>query len=108
MGEEIKMGARQVSWVSIARVAWTLPSPARHGGCKKRPQPPRRLPSPWPEAVDFLCFPQSHARQCSTFLLARAARSRTSTASGQGEGSWKPGRGVEKGEPQITQSSPDL
>ena len=41
------MGARQVSWVSIARVAWTLPSPARHGGCKKRPQPPRRLPSPW-------------------------------------------------------------
>src|SRR6266851_8084081 len=26
---------------------WLLPSPARHGGCKKRPQPPRRLPSPW-------------------------------------------------------------
>jgi hypothetical protein len=41
-------------------------------------------------------------------LLARAPRSRKSTASGQGEGSWKPGRGVEKGEPQITQSSPDL
>src|SRR5229473_6605170 len=46
-----------------------------------------RLPSPWIEAVDFLCFPQSHARQCSTFLLARAARSRKSTASTQGEGS---------------------
>src|ERR1700730_2213390 len=26
---------------------WLLPSPARHGGCKKRLQPPRRLPSPW-------------------------------------------------------------
>src|SRR6266851_6860262 len=46
-----------------------------------------RLPSPWTEAVDFLCFPQSHARKCSTFLLARAPRSRKSTASGQGEGS---------------------
>ena len=43
-------------------------------------------PSPCPEAVDFLCFPQSHARQCSTVLLARAARSRKSTASVQGEG----------------------
>src|SRR5260370_41996488 len=46
-----------------------------------------RLPSPWTEAVDFLCFPQSRAPQCSTFLLARAPRSRKSTASGQGEGS---------------------
>src|SRR5216684_9295433 len=45
-----------------------------------------RLPSPWTEAVDFLCCPQSRARQCSTFLLARAPRSRKSTASGQGEG----------------------
>src|SRR5713101_10058895 len=35
-----------------------------------------RLPSPWTEAVDFLCFPQSRARQCLTFLLARAPRSR--------------------------------
>src|SRR5712692_8090591 len=31
-------------------------------------------PSPCPEAVDFLCFLQSRARQCSTFLLARAPR----------------------------------
>src|SRR5712692_4780276 len=53
-----------------------------------------RLPSPWTEAVDFLCFPQSHARQCSTFLLARAARSRKSTASGQGQGSGRGGKGT--------------
>src|SRR5712692_9641184 len=86
MGEEIKTGAREVSWVPVARLGLTLPSPARHGGCKKRRQPPRRLPSPWTEAVDFLCFPQSRARQCTTFLLARAARSRKSTASVQGEG----------------------
>src|SRR6266852_2982580 len=68
MGEEIKPGAREVSWVPVARLGLTLPSPARHGGCKKRRQPPRRLPSPWTEAVDFLCFPQSRARQCSTFF----------------------------------------
>src|SRR6266849_8383783 len=54
MGKEIKPGAREVSWVPVARLGLTLPSPARHGGCKKRPQPPRRLPSPWTEAVDFL------------------------------------------------------
>jgi hypothetical protein len=29
------------------------PSPARHGGCKKRQQPPRRLPSPATRARDF-------------------------------------------------------
>src|SRR5712692_8935082 len=29
------------------------PSPARHGGCKKRPQPPRRLPSPWTRERDL-------------------------------------------------------
>src|SRR5713101_2517034 len=45
------------------------------------------------EAVDFLCFPQSRARQCSTFLLARAPRSRKSTAS-QGEREAKEGSNV--------------
>ncbi len=35
MGEEIKPGAREVSWVPVARLGLTLPSPARHGGCKK-------------------------------------------------------------------------
>src|SRR6266849_4924509 len=35
MGKEIKPGAREVSWVAVARLGLTLPSPARHGGCKK-------------------------------------------------------------------------
>src|SRR6266852_8010966 len=49
--------------------------------CCALPFPPRK------EAVDFLCFPQSYACQCSTFLLARAPRSRKSTASlGKGPG----------------------
>src|SRR5579864_9405964 len=34
-GRGIKMGAREVSRVPGARAAWTLPSPAGHGGCKK-------------------------------------------------------------------------
>src|SRR6266851_7361772 len=34
-------------------------------GCPRRKSPPD--PSPCPEAVDFLCFSQSRARQCSTF-----------------------------------------
>src|SRR5216684_2447047 len=44
--KERKRRARAVSWVPTAKVGWTLPSPARHGGCKKT-QPPHRLPSPW-------------------------------------------------------------
>src|SRR5713101_2323223 len=44
------------------------------------------IPLPVQRLSIFLCFPQSHPRQCSTFLLARAARSRKSTASVQGEG----------------------
>ena len=33
--KERERAARAVSWVPTAKVGWTLPSPARHGGCKK-------------------------------------------------------------------------
>src|SRR5712664_1018060 len=66
-----------------------------------------RLPSPWTEAVDFLGFPQSHARQCSTFWLARAARSRKSTASVQGEGkrAWRARVRAASTDPRIASAS---
>src|SRR5216683_6600459 len=48
---------------------------------------PHPRPLPGQRLSIFSVFPQSRARQCSTFLLARAPRSRKSTASGQGEGS---------------------
>src|SRR6266851_9173530 len=44
--------------------------------CPSAPLPALPDPSPCPEAVDFLCFPRSCARQSSTFLLAGAPRSR--------------------------------
>src|SRR5216683_14407 len=50
-------------------------------------------PLPGQRLSIFSVFRKSRARQCSTFLLARGPRSRKSTASGQGEESWK-----EKGE----------
>src|SRR5713101_3331104 len=46
MGKEIKPGAREVSWVPVARLGLTLPSPARHGGCTKERN--RRAACPLP------------------------------------------------------------
>src|SRR5690242_10331001 len=37
-------------------------------------QPPRRFPSPWTEAVDFLCFPQSRATPMFNFFARSGAK----------------------------------
>src|SRR5216683_1871572 len=56
------------------------------------PRAPGALALSLTEAVDFLCFPQSRARQCSTFLLARAPKIKKIDSLWQGEGSGKAGR----------------
>ena len=37
-------------------------------------QPPRRFPSPWTEAVDFLCFPQRRATPMLNFFARSGAK----------------------------------
>src|SRR5713101_5534153 len=63
-----------------------------------------RLPSPWTEAVDFLSFPQSRARQCSTFLLARAPKIEKIDSLWTGRGIWPNRRGGP--EPSFINSAP--
>src|SRR5712692_6244089 len=95
------VGADRESWVAAAltRAARRLQKKRnRRAAC---PLPGQRL------SIFSISSPE-RAKKLSIGVHGFCGRQRKSTASGQGEGSWKPGKGVEKGEPQITQSSPDL
>src|SRR6266851_802724 len=53
----------------------------------KKAQPPRRLPSPWTEAVDFLDLGARASKKVEHWRARLCGKQRKSTASGQGEGS---------------------
>src|SRR5712692_8996110 len=54
---------------------------------QKKAQPPRRLPSPWTEAVDFLDLGARASKKVEHWRARLCGKQRKSTASGQGEGS---------------------